>query len=35
VNPLVRNHIYSLSMWGTMNYSVGVSFPKANIPALN
>jgi hypothetical protein len=35
VNPDVRNNIYSLSMWGTMNFTVGVSFPKSSIPALS
>lgn len=33
VNPDVRNNIYALSMWGKMNYTIGVSFPKANLPA--
>lgn len=35
VNPDVRNNIYSLNMWGTMNFTVGVSFPKSSIPALH
>jgi amidase len=34
VNPDVRNNIYSLNMWGTMNFTVGVSFPKNSIPVL-
>jgi len=35
VNPDVRNNIYSLNMWGSMNYTVGVAFPKAGIPSLS
>ncbi|WP_394890494.1 acetamidase/formamidase family protein [Mesorhizobium sp. AaZ16] len=31
VNPDIRANVYALSMWGKMNYTIGVSFPKSNL----